>query len=337
MIRYKWEPWIDHAWLAVDQNGHIGYFTSVCPEVSPVGVSIPWPYLYNLPEAWIAFCQGVRCDEINRFNLSYDERVAFFADSGLYVWDADGRDACFRLIGKPARPLLIENLHPHFRRIATHFTLADRVFVGASILQGIHFEDKSDPREDFPGITTFDSVRASVGSDLFELIESGKAFTATIKAVDRCGLVGAPSAIGPTFSTWEVVRPHYVKLIAAIASRLQCDEVAVCEMTGQQVCLRLVDMPAYVERLPLPFFWVKIPRQEGGSIQVLMHIEDVVGEVELKSGYYPAYAPDLHVEDWCFEMTADRSPLADRGVKGLVSKVGQFLWPHGPRQYFFKM
>ena len=337
MIRYKWDPWIDHTWLSVDQNGHLGCFSSVCPKVSPVGISIPWQYLYNLPSAWMAFCRGVRCDEIRRFAIPYDERVEFFSNSGLYVWDADGRDACFRLMGKPARPLLIENLHPYFRRIATHFTLADRVFAGASILQGTHFEDKSDPREDFPGITTFDSVCASVDSGLFELIESGKAFTATIKAVDRCGLVDAPPAIGPTFSTWEVVRPHYVKLIAEIATRLQCAEVTVCEMTGRKLGLRLVDLPAYVERLPLPFLLVKIPRQEGGSIQVAMPIEDVVGEVGLKSDYYPAYTPDLHVEDWCFELTADRSPLADRGVKGLISKVGQFLWPHGPRRYVFKM
>ncbi len=119
MIYHKWEYGREHDWLAVDKNGHVGYFMSGHLNVLPDSVLIPWEYLHNLLYMWIAYCENVACSDVKLSKIAFERQVEILKNTGLSVWDADVCDGefVFRKIAEPKSPIQLKELHPFFKRL----------------------------------------------------------------------------------------------------------------------------------------------------------------------------------------------------------------------------
>lgn len=338
---YSWTPWAQHDWLSVDREGAIGCFMSSCADALPVHISISWPCLYNLFESLVASRLGCRCEDVDLFGKSYSDGVKMLADLGFYVWDADweGDKVSFRLQGKPPAPLRIQDLPGYFQQIAKHFTLLKTDFSSDSIGAPDEFSDQSDRNVPLQEYRLMRSERCVGAQNLYNLIQAGHAFKGQIKMLDRCALEDAPVEIGPTFSTWESVRPCYLKLVSRIMEMLQCESVLVCEVTGRKASLEFAQLQARCNMLPLPFHVVEFPRREGGSVRLVLRFEEIVGgPMVLPTGYYPEYDSSLHVEYWYFDVSADASPHVCRhgmidAMLGLIPR----LLRREPKFWVFEM
>lgn len=307
---YVWEPWLEHDWLAVDASGNVGYFISASAQALPSGVRIPWPYLHNLYKMWHSYmCDSPLPHFPSRGGFpDFEGQVDALAKSGLFVWDAktDGKGGEFCLIAHPKKPILVDALHPFFRKIANGFFVADESFAEVNVSRG-NFICKSE--------FNFDGHRCCLkgtGNDRsIDVVRNWNvstvnSFSAEISFADSCALADAPGEIGATFSCWDSVRPRYVGLVSAIAAEIGATTCSACDFWGARGNYEVSKLNVALDGMSLPFYELTLTRRDGRNIRMSVDIEDVVGAgAYLPTGFLRRGTVDAHIEDWRVRIRID--------------------------------
>jgi hypothetical protein len=311
MIYHKWEYGREHDWLAVDKNGYVGYFISGHLNVLPDSVLIPWEYLHNLLYMWIAYCENVTCSDVKLSNIAFERQVEILKNTGLSVWDADVCDGefVFRKIAEPKSPIQLKELHPFFQKIANSFVASEVSFSASHILRDVCFiSNEAFADEQFHLELSSECVQICDQKVLHKLLVA-KTLDLCIEVPDMCHIGGAPEVLGPTFSSWGVVRECYVELIKCICDMTESSMIEACDFLGENFKLEFEEFVSQIMRNPLPFKAVSISRRDKRIISVLSSIEDVCGGPwSLPNGCFSSYE-GLFMEDWHFMISIKNSNL----------------------------
>jgi hypothetical protein len=131
---------IDLGWFAVDQDGHVGFFTSggsrVVPEAvlsSPEALDGVKKAIHDRPRSTL---------EILRWALSDTRKHwADMAARGLFAYDFHSHDTSYfeegeyRQIARPYRPFIPDSRDPNLGRILSPFTMTTICFARENLIK----------------------------------------------------------------------------------------------------------------------------------------------------------------------------------------------------------
>lgn len=344
MEYYSWRPGYEHDWLAVDKDGHMGYFMSAYADVLPEHVLIPWQYLHNLSSMWIAYATNTSYANIRKLafphrDVQYEELISTLTATGISVWDAgmDHGECVFEKVGSPEHPLNIEATHVFFQKIAKCFSARHCSFEKSLVLREVKFENCSHIEWRHMCQCSLVNAWTIPNEELLEVMASSRNFDISLIFADRCMIDGAPSNIGPTFSCWNAVRDGYVNLVKAISEKLNCKTIVTRDFLGVERQLNMLDFMAMIYRMPLPFHSLLMRRPDGCGVLLRIPKHHVNGGVSYNwnTGAFNCYDDGIRIEDWYFEVSLEEIVSDGHWYSKMASALRRLCSrKSSPRRYY---